>query len=87
MESPFHAAFITFYAQIHQMAIKSGIIHSQNMGMEAVVIQCGRLNHSRYQITITPREFTVVPKFIRMRTIDSSYMDQNLQIYKIWDHS
>ena len=57
--------------------------------MEAVVEECGRLNLTRYQlqITIPPREFTVVPKLIMMWTIDSSLTDQNQQIYKTWEHS
>jgi hypothetical protein len=57
--------------------------------MEAVVIQCGRLNLTRYdlQITIPPREISVVPKLRMMWTIDSSLTDQNQQIYKIWEHS
>jgi hypothetical protein len=46
--------------------------------MEAVVIQCDILNHSRYQlqITIPPRESTVVPELLMMWTIDSSRTDR-----------
>jgi hypothetical protein len=64
-------------------------MHSQNLVMEAVVIQCGRLNLTRYhfQITIPPREITLVPKLRMMWTIDSSLTDQNQQIHKIWEHS
>jgi hypothetical protein len=57
--------------------------------MEAGVIQFDILNQSRYQlqITIPPCESTAVPKFIRMWTIDSFLVDQNLHIYKILEHS
>jgi hypothetical protein len=57
--------------------------------MKALVVECGRLNLTRYQlhITIPPCESTVVPKLIRMWTIDSSLMDQNQQIYKTWEQS
>jgi hypothetical protein len=56
---------------------------------EAVVVECGRLNLTRYQlqITIPPRESTVVPKLRMMWTIESSLMYQNQQIYKTWEQS
>jgi hypothetical protein len=66
-----------------------GIIQSQHLVMEGVVLQCDILNLSRYQlqITIPPHKSTVVPKLIRMWTIYSSLMDQNQQIYKTWEQS
>jgi hypothetical protein len=52
--------------------------------MEAVLIQCDILSHSRYQlqITIPPPESTVVIKLIMRWTIDRSLMYQNhLRVY------
>ncbi len=57
--------------------------------MEAIVEQCDILNLSSYQlqIKIPPSHSTVVPKFIRMWTIDSSlvkYSDiLNLSSYQL----
>ena len=57
--------------------------------MEEVVVQWSMVNLICYQlqITIPPRESTVVPQLRMMWTIESSLTDQNQQIYKIWEHS
>jgi hypothetical protein len=86
--NPFHHAYICENLFIHSKTVKHttyGIIQSQHLVMEVVVVQCDILNLSRYQlqIKIPPSHSTVVPKFIRMWTIDSSLVDQNQQIYKI----
>jgi hypothetical protein len=56
---------------------------------ETVEVECGRLNLTRYQlqITIPPLESAVVPKLIMMWAINSSLIDPNQPIYKIWKHS
>ena len=86
--NPVQRGYICLLDQ-NQQIYKNWIIHSQYLVMEAVVIQCDILNHSRYQfhITIPPRESTVVSKLIMMWTINNSLTDQNQQIYKNWDHS
>jgi hypothetical protein len=79
----------TLMDQNQQIYIKCGIIHSQYLVMEAVLVNLDRLNLSKYQlqIIIPPSQSAVVPKVIMMWTIDSSLMDRNRETYKIWDHS